>query len=496
MFQGVTAFLEAIDERAEQHAWRQQAAEEASAAEALHDDETVAFGGRRELDAEEVHSPLAAAAAAKRAEGRNVPLPEFPAQPAAFRNRRASSHLKSGAMVDGVGPSQTLSHYTLEGEEATTAAASMGGGGSALVVEHDAESAQLKRRDEEIDTLTRDVRRHQAASEAARQDLLQRSLQVHQLEEALREVNERFNEHKAKSRCLLEEKQREYEALRHRLERVQADGDPGAEDVVKGTDKDDVAAARQRVEELEAAIASMGAERERLQAQVAASRREVAGAHEQRLALVQQMDFLRLDLRGAQEALDSEVVAHQRSKAQLQARQRELNELRAAVEKCGGTFTVAGALVTLRSDDGDSRDQLLMSRQLLEKQNMLEAALRDAAEWRRRCERATYRLEEERTTRVAVSSSSASQITRDSAEFRPALLLRRGVSANKAALCVLELVAAVDATTLRIGRLLRRKPVLRVAVAFYIVCLHGWIGMMMMMVPRAVEHAHAAAESP
>ncbi|ORC89524.1 uncharacterized protein TM35_000122990 [Trypanosoma theileri] len=519
MFQGVTAFLEAIDERVEQHAL-QHAEEAAAAAETTADsvmsekrNEKKRKGEWNELEggeteksgfgADDDYSPHPHVMESK------ARLPLFPAQPTAFPNHHTpntttlysdknnnnpmDSVSAGGSLMNGLRSTQTTTgkkgHHSIEEGGTLTAMETISQNGLEL------ESTELKRKDEEIEALTREVRRHQAATDAAKQELLQRSLQVHQLEESLRDTRMRFDEHRAKSRCLLEEKQHEYEALRHQLELQKKEGKHLNNSENNGNhDNDDsdlsskVMEQQEQIEQLKGSIVSMKQESERLQAQVAASRREVSEVHEERLKLVQQIDFLRLDIRGAREALDSEISAHKRSKQMLQNRQRELNELRAAVEKNGGTFTAAGALISLRGDDIGSRDHVLLSRQLLEKQNALEAALRDAAEWRRRCDRATHRLEEERTTRVFVSQQQQQQqqqqSIRDGVENRP-LLMRRGSSTNGIVYGALKFMDSVDALALRMGRGFRRYPIMRVLAVVYIACLHGWITMLMMMLSSA-----------
>ncbi|RNF02461.1 hypothetical protein TraAM80_06367 [Trypanosoma rangeli] len=498
MFQGVAAFLEAVDERAEQHA-RQRAVEA----------ETTALQTEMAVDAESGNGNEVSSVRRMRAAGEehapttlggNLSLSPLLQQPVAATQCRgdtnphnsnsnggtASSSLSAttataSAVVAGDTSisSQGMRNHVEEGAAAATALMFQGG----------VESALLKRRDEELDALAQDARRHQAMAEAARQELLQRSLQVHQLEESLRTVRARFDEHKAKSRCLLEYKQREYDELHRRLELQEGRTGPTGSGEKDTLNDSDAVVARQREEELESMIASMQQEKERLEAQLAVRHREVDAAHEQRLAIVQQLDFMRLDLRGAQDALESEVAAHQRSKALLQGRQRELNELRAAVEEHGGTFTAAGTLVGLRGNDAESRNEMFFSHQLLEKQNALEAAMRDAAEWRRRCERAAARLEEERTTRVNVTHSQ--QLMRDAADSRP-MFLRHLSSTGRLMSVVVEMMAAVDAAALRFGRLLRRQPVMRLAVVFYVLCLHAWFVMALLMIERAANLSHAA----
>ncbi|RNF15465.1 uncharacterized protein Tco025E_05506 [Trypanosoma conorhini] len=492
MFQGVTAFLEAVDERAEEHA-RQRAVAATVTATAPQVEPEGDAGSGDGSEGRAVHGPHAPTAPS----GSAAAPPPFPHQPAALRGRHAEANTH-GSNASGGGGASPLSAATA-GDMGGTAQGTWShveegaAAATAMMFQREVESSLLRRKDEEIDALAQNVRRHQAAAEAARQELLQRSLQVHQLEESLRTVRARFEEHKAKSRCLLEDKQREYDELHRRLELQE-----GGAELLGNGEKDtshggEAAAARQREEELEGMLASMQREKERLEAQLAAGRREVDAAHEQRLAVVQQLDFARLDLRGAQEALESEVAAHQRSRALLQGRQRELNELRAAVERHGGTFTAAGTLVAFRADDAGSRDGVLFSHQLLEKQNALEAAMRDAAEWRRRCERATVRLEEERTTRVTVTHSQ--QLMRDAADPRP-MFLRRLSSTGRLMSVVVELTAAVDAAALRFGRLLRRQPVVRLAVVFYILCLHVWFLMALLMVERSASLSRAANKVP
>ncbi|KAH9597548.1 Golgin subfamily A member 5 [Trypanosoma melophagium] len=512
MFQGVTAFLEAIDERVEQHALQQtvNATDTAGADDGVElgeeKDERIKRGGNESkgtgesgFDAGDDYIPHGV--------DKQAQIPMFPAQPTSFPNHTTNTRVYYSEKHNNSTP--TTSTTTTGGGGMNSISKSLANGlrskqakgpleeGNITTMEAvsqnglEAELSELKRRDDEIEALTREVQRHQAATDAAKQELLRRSLQVHQLEESLRDTRMRFDEHRAKSRCLLEEKQREYEALRNQLELQKKKGGGHLNNYDNNDNPSDddpnsrVVEQEEEIEQLKGSIVSMKQEIERLQAQVAASRREVSEAHEERLKLLQQIDFLQLDIRGAREALDSEISAHKRSKQLLQNRQRELNELRAAVEKNGGTFTAAGALVSLRGDDIGSRDHVILSRQLLEKQNALEAALRDAAEWRRRCDRATHRLEEERTTRVFVSQQQQQQQSiRDGGDSRP-VLMRRGNSTNGIVPNVLGLIDAVDALALRIGRGLRRFPIMRVAAIVYIACLHGWITMLMMMLSSA-----------
>ncbi|CCD20951.1 hypothetical protein, conserved [Trypanosoma vivax Y486] len=346
------------------------------------------------------------------------------------------------------------------------------------------DTSLLRQKDDEIDALMRDVRRHQAAAEAVKRELLQRSLQVHQLEETLRDTRDRFEEHKAKSHILLEERQREYETLRLLLEQMRNDAvaDPGAG---KG-DASDLASTQLRVSELESTAVSFEKERDWLQAQVASCMRDVVEAHEQCHVVAQKLESAQLELRGVQEALESEVAAHQRSKSLLHGRQRELNELRAAVERQGGTFSASGALITLRGEEEKMHDDRHFSRQLLDKQKALEAALNDAAEWRRRCERATHRLEEERTTRVVVPPAL---VDHDS-NYSTASHFRRMRKSNGGRLLLWAggCVCMLDAAVLRVGLQLRRTPMLRIAVVLYIFCLHvGLLVAIMLALLRSPE---------
>ncbi|EKF31028.1 hypothetical protein MOQ_005141 [Trypanosoma cruzi marinkellei] len=492
MLRGMTAFLEAVDERAEQLARQQAVGEEATSLEL-----EMESSEEEEEEGNEGRSSNGMYAAgddpAAHALGSQVSLPPFPSQPmethGGKNNGGMSSSKKATAAAvlagdEGVFLQGNWNHVE-EGATAATAAA--------LLIQRDLESSLLRRKDEEIDVLAQQVRRQQATAEAARQELLQRSLQVHQLEESLRTVKARFDEHKSKSRRLLEDKQREYEELRRRIElQERREHASGSGEMDSYQNSKDVAA-RQREEELAGTIASLRREQERLEAQIAAGRREVDAAHEQRIAVAQQLEFMQLDLRGAQEALESEVTAHQRSKALLQGRQRELNELRAAVEKNGGSFTAAGALISFRGDDAGSRDNLLLSRQLLEKQNALEAAMRDAAEWRRRCERATLRLEEERTTRVNITNSR--QLTRDAVDFRP-ISFRRLKSTGRLTMLVVDLIATVDNIVIRVGRLLRRQPVIRLVAAFYMLFLHAWFLMALMLFGRSTDISSSTKKTP
>lgn len=495
MFQGMTAFLEAIDEKVEQHAQdhvagaepmtmmvKKNGGEEWGKGKKVHE---VMFnydkagekqGGYSCKELSKHHKPVCFAA--PHVKENNVLLPKFPSQPPMqYEKTEANDLYRTVALPE----KKSDGGHIAEGVMA------------ALTMGQDVESSSLlRRRDEEIDALKQDVRRHQAIGEAARQELLRRSLQVHQLEEELRCTKSRFDEHKTKSLCLLEKTQRQCEALRRRLaahseDQNNTDTNNCVNVNCKNSDVNaEAAALRERLEEMEIVAASMKQEHEQLQAQVVACRRELGVAQEERHGLAQQLEFVRLDLRGAQEALDSELAAHRESKALLHRRQQELNELRAAVEKNGGTFTSAGALVSLRGNDLELRDQLLMSRQLLEKQNALEAALREAAEWRRRCERTAHKLEEERTTRVNVGLTSSSlQTARETVGFRQDFL-KRASSANTAISLPIKFFAAVDAAALRFGRLLRRQPILRIAATFYIFCLHGWflIALFMMFTPE------------
>ncbi|EAN98739.1 hypothetical protein, conserved [Trypanosoma cruzi] len=481
MLRGMTAFLEAVDERAGQLARQQAVGEEATSLEVEMEKSEEKEEGNEGRSTNGMYA--AGDDPAPHALGSQVSLPPFPAQPTETHGSKnnggmAPSKKSTAAAVSPEDEGGFLQGKWNHVEEGATAAA------AALMIQRDLESSLLRRKDEEIDVLAQQVRRQQATAEAARQELLQRSLQVHQLEESLRAVRARFDEHKSKSRRLLEDKQREYEELCRRVEQQERRKHaPGSAEMDNYQNSKDVAA-RQREEELAGTIASLRREQERLEAQIAAGRREVDAAHEQRIAVAQQLEFMQLDLRGAQEALESEVTAHQRSKALLQGRQRELNELRAAVEKNGGSFTAAGALISFRGDDAGSRDNLLLSRQLLEKQNALEAAMRDAAEWRRRCERATLRLEEERTTRVNITNSQ--QLTRDAADFRP-ISFRRLTSTGRLTMLVVDLIATVDNIAIRFGRLLRRQPVLRLIAAFYMLFLHVWFLMALMVFGRSAD---------
>nr|CCC93322.1 conserved hypothetical protein [Trypanosoma congolense IL3000] len=459
MLRGVTALLEAIDERAERHA--RQVAEEKK------NDRDGSFPLTGNSAAQQsVAGDLSVDMAPSLTDAGLGPmrLPTFPAPPFPVR---------SSAAPAGQDESNTTSLKAWSHIERDAVAA------VAEFAEKEDDASIMKLKDEEIEALTNSLRHHRAATEVTRKELLERSLRVHQLEEALREMEMQFKEHKTKSHLLMKQKQREYEALLSRFEnenecgsKCQKRGDcmKGIGSCEEGNGAEEVVTtgAQEDVNDLENDTRALRQERDWLRAQLTSCQRELDDALQSVQVATQEVDFLRLDLRGAQEALESEVSAHQRSKALLQRRQHELNDLRSAVEKNGGTFTTSGALVTLRGDGGREGDVVILSRQLLEKQKALEEAMRDASEWRRRCERVTHKLEEERTTRVSVHVPQTVHDPEETYHVR----IHRMKHNDAASHWVRGIFAVVDTVALYVGRQLRRSPMLRICSVLYFVCLH------------------------
>lgn len=456
MLRGVTALLEAIDERAEQHA--RQAVERnveinvSSCSTEGHDPAQQGMLRCNVPDGSVAIDPAGSGV---------VHLPTFPEPPFPLHGFAAPPHHD-----DAVAPSlNTWSH--IEGNGIATTASAL------AAVGRDSSSPLTGQKEKQIEALTQMVQQYQAAAEVAKQELLQQSLRVCKLEEALQDTKTELEEHKVKSRLLLEERQRQCEELHARLERrkesvpfYHSDDIPGqAESHFEGVEG--VKTEEGDVGDLRNSVTSLQRQREWLEAQVAAGRRETTEFRQRHSAVLQDLEFLKADLKGVQEALDSEVAAHNHSKALLQSRQRELNELRAAVERNGGTFTASGALVALRPD-GRKEGDVLLSRQLLEKHKAMETALRDAAEWRRRCERMTNRLEEERTARVSIEApypmgevGEPHSVTFFGEEYN-------GVVGQFIGKCG----HVLDSTALHTARLLRRSSPLRIFTMVYIVCLH------------------------
>lgn len=392
MFNGVTALLEAIDQKVE------AIAEEQERAEVARDDEAIvrvaAATGisphTTTSSSSSSSSPMSSSGAAMRGmhsaqqqRPPGSPLPPAPGRPRPFTDSPSAADAASssspwkdsssggGGGSGNVAPTATASPGgTLRSlftgaetppvnslrlkcaslEQAVAGLADELAAAESLLTKQrtaqESAAARVAAAEAAKATWQREAVYYKEAATAARDELGRREAEAGAMGRAAADAQAALESYRASSRRMLEEKEREIAALVGRLANTNTSGAGVGLALGTGTDSTAAAAAADKISRLESRAEEAAADCARLQGLLAAADRDRQQSQQRQHALSSEVDGLRLDVRALAETLEGETAAREEAAEQLRRTRAELHSARTQLETLGGGIRGATASTT------------------------------------------------------------------------------------------------------------------------------------------------------